>query len=90
MDEKKKYSVEGTVTISTEEYRDLLTDKFEMEKDRDSYQSRYWNEQSKTRDLEKKVEELQAQYDKVSEFVKADNERYQSYVQFVAGKSVEI
>lgn len=38
---KKEYSVIGTVTIGTDEYRDLLTDKFEAEK-RASEEHDHW------------------------------------------------
>ena len=54
--EEKKYEINGTVTISTEEYRDLITEKFEAKKDMEDYRSRYWSEQNKTKELTSKVE----------------------------------
>ena len=52
MEEKKVYSVVGTVTIGTDEYRDLLTEKFEAVQDKEEYSRKnseyYW----KVRNLE--------------------------------------
>ena len=89
MDDGKKYEVQGTVTISTDEYRDLIEERMSAKNELDEYRSKYWSEQSKVSNLEKKLEKLQSDYDKVSEFVRLDNERYQSYVHFIAEKSVE-
>jgi hypothetical protein len=54
--EEKQYEYKGTVTISTEEYRDLVKGVFAAEKNADDYRSRYWEEQSKTKELTSKVE----------------------------------
>lgn len=54
--EEKQYDYKGTVTISTEEYRDLVKGVFEAEKQYESYRDRYWEEQSKTKELTSKVE----------------------------------
>jgi hypothetical protein len=54
--EEKQYDYKGTVTISTEEYKDLITEKFEAKKDMEDYRSRYWSEQNKTKELTSKVE----------------------------------
>ena len=41
-EERKEYSIVGTVTISTDEYRDLIADKFEAEKSKDYWCSQYY------------------------------------------------
>lgn len=89
MDDEKKYEVKGVVTIGTDEYRDLIEERMSAKYELDEYRSKYWNEQNKVSNLEKKLKKLESDYDKVSEFVRLDNERYQSYVHFVAEKSVE-
>ena len=90
MDEEKKvYSIVGKVEIGTDEYRDLIEGKVSAERELSEYRSKYWAEQGKVSELEKKLKKLQSDYDKVSEFIKLDNERYQSYVHFIAEKSVE-
>lgn len=72
-DERKKYDVTGTVTISTEEYRDLIEDRASFEKDMSDYRSRYWDEQGKRKEAEKKVETLTKTLEKWKAFL-ADHE----------------
>lgn len=89
MDEKKTYSVVGRVEIGTDEYRDLIEAKMSAEKDLSDYRSRYWREEEKTKALEKKVEKLEKYKNKLMEFIKQDNERYQAYVRYTAEKNIE-
>lgn len=84
MDEKKEYSIIGKVEIGTDEYRDLIEDKLSAQKEASEYRSNYWREQNKTKELQEKVDELQAKYDKAAEFIKQDSERYQHYVAYIA------
>lgn len=84
MDEKKTYSIVGQVTIGTDEYRDLVEGKLAAEKELSECRSKYWKEQSKVSELEEQIEKLKGDYDKIADFVKQDNERYQCYVQYIA------
>lgn len=82
MSEEKKYTIVGKVEIGTDEYRDLLEEKIEAQKESNDYMHRYWDEQSKVRKMEKKVEMM-------TEFLKTNKERYAEYLQFVAEKETE-
>ena len=70
MDEKKEYSVVGTVTIGTDEYRDLLTEKFEAEKDKSVWNDKWYKEYLRANDLEKQVSALKAKMEKCEKFIK--------------------
>ena len=70
MDERKEYSVVGTVTIGTDEYRDLLTDKFESEKKADEERNRWYKEYTRANDLQKQVDALKAKMEKCEKFIK--------------------
>ncbi len=54
--EKKEYSTVGTVTIGTDEYRDLIADGIENRNSADEYRRKFWDEQSKASELEKKLD----------------------------------
>lgn len=73
MDEKKVYSVVGTVTIGTDEYRDLVEASITQEKLADDYRSKYWAEQSKVSKLEKQVEALKAKIAKCEKYISSKN-----------------
>ena len=71
MDEnKKEYSVVGTVTIGTDEYRDLLTEKFEAEKSKDEWYNKWYKEYTRANDLQKQVDALKAKIHKCEQFIK--------------------
>jgi hypothetical protein len=52
MDEKRTYDYKGTVTISTEEYRDLIEDCAELKAKFEDYRSKFWAEQNKVTSLQ--------------------------------------
>lgn len=62
-DERKKYDIVGTVSIGTDEYRDLIEAMKDAEKNADEYRSRYWKEQDTTKSLKEQVEKLQKKVD---------------------------
>ena len=82
MDENKKYPIEGTVTISTEEYRDVLTCAVANEKEASEYRSKYWAEQQKTSKLEKSLAELK-------EFLQSDEDTWNSYRDYLVEKALK-
>lgn len=84
MDEKKTYAIVGKVEIGTDEYRELIEGKVNAQRELDDYRGKYWKEQNKVSELEKQIEELKGNYEKIADFVKQDNERYQCYVQYVS------
>ncbi len=73
MEEKKEYSVIGTVTIGTDEYRDLIEDKFESQKNAEFYRDKYWSEQSMTKKLKEENDALKAELDKYKKFIKKNS-----------------
>ncbi len=77
--EEKKYDVQGTVTISTEEYRDLIVSAIEQGKEADKYRSQYWDEVNKRSELETKLKASEERCDTYKKFINADEERFKDY-----------
>lgn len=73
--EEKKYSVVGTVTIGTDEYRDLLTEKFEAQKEASENNSRWYEQYNKARKLEDENEKLRDELDQLKRYIKDNNEQ---------------
>lgn len=73
MDEKKEYSVVGTVTIGTDEYRDLIEAKFTAEREYNDCRDKYWAELSEKRKLQDKVSALTAKVEKYETFIKKNS-----------------
>lgn len=69
-DEKKVYSVVGTVTIGTDEYRDLITEKFKAEREADRQRTEWYNEYNKAQKLEEKNRKLSEKLDSLEKFIK--------------------
>lgn len=89
MNEEKKYSIIGKVEIGTDEYRDLIAGLTKAESDADSYRGRYWSEQSKTSDLEKKLEAMTEKADTMLEFINSSEELKAKYALFLVSKQQE-
>ena len=68
--EEKKYSVVGRVEIGTDEYRDLISEKFNSEKQMEYYRDKYWDEQKVTNELKKEVETLHSKLAKLESLLK--------------------
>lgn len=73
MEEKKSYNITGTVTISTDEYRDLITEKFEAQHDKDHYMREGWKKDDEIKALNKQVEALKAKLEKCEKFIKKNS-----------------
>lgn len=89
MDEKKTYEFKGTVTISTDEYRDLITDCATYKASSDDYRSKYWNEQNKVKDLETNLAAVKAEAESLRTFIEAKKETRLAFKLFVAGVEEE-
>ena len=89
MNEEKKYSIIGKVEIGTDEYRDLIAGLAKAESDADSYRGRYWSEQSKTSDLERKLEAMTEKADTMLEFINSSEELKAKYALFLVSKQQE-
>lgn len=71
--EDKKYTVVGSVTIGADEYRDLVENRIKQEQEADNYRSKFWNELSKSGDLQKELDALKPKYEALNKFVKSDD-----------------
>ena len=71
MEDKKDYSIVGKVEIGTDEYRDLIVDKYEAENRKDYYMREGWKKDEEINKLKKQVEVLTAQVEKYKNFVKS-------------------
>ena len=89
MNEEKKYSIIGKVEIGTDEYRDLISGLANAEAEADSYRSRYWSEQIKTSDLDKKLEAMTEKADTMLEFINSSEELKAKYALFLVRKKQE-
>lgn len=88
--ERKEYEYKGTVTISTEEYSDLIRECSEQERNADEYRSKYWKEQSQTSDLQKQIKGLENRIKKLENFINATEERRKDYLNYVAQEMVGV
>lgn len=74
MDEEKKiYSIVGKVEIGTDEYRDLIEQVKDLEKDNAQIRQNYWETESKNRDLTKKVKSLEILKDNWLDYLEIKN-----------------
>ena len=74
-EEKKTYSIVGTVTIGTDEYRDLIESVAVSKKQEEYYRNRFWEEQNKVSKLEKENVAIKADLDRFKKFVKENGEQ---------------
>ena len=73
-EEKKTYSVVGTVTIGTDEYRDLITEKCKAEREADRQRDDWYKEYTRAQKLEEKNRELSEKLDSLEKYIKENNE----------------
>ena len=74
-DEKKTYSFIGTVTIGTDEYRDLITEKFEAIRQYNEESNRWYKEYSRANKLESENKKLKEELDQLKAYIKDNNEQ---------------
>ncbi len=86
MEEQKKYEIQGTVTISTEEYRDLIYDKVNAEKEKNDYMHRYWDEQNKSSELKDIIAAKDKSIAFYRDFVNSSEEICKAYKEFYMNK----
>ena len=73
MEEKKEYSVVGTVTIGTDEYRDLITSKFEAERARQEEHDHWYKCYCEKNRIEEENKKLKEELDRVKNFIKKNS-----------------
>ena len=86
MNEKKKYEIVGTVTIGSDEYRDLIEAVKDKEQDLKAVYSDLWKYMEKAEKAEKELEELAKRYNNVEAFIKSNAETYGMYMVWMAEK----
>lgn len=74
-EEKKTYSIVGTVTIGTDEYRDLIESVAVSKQREEYYRNKFWEEQNKVSKLEKENIAIKADLDRFKKFVKENGEQ---------------
>ena len=72
MDEKKTYSVVGTVTIGTDEYRDLIENLKDALADAEKRRSEWWAQYNKANELEKELKDVLEKLKELEAFVRSD------------------
>lgn len=70
MEERKEYSIVGTVTIGTDEYRDLIESRMEMEKSRDYYMREGWKKDEQIKSLTAENAKLNEELTKCKAYIK--------------------
>lgn len=70
MEERKEYSIVGTVTIGTDEYRDLIESRMEMEKSRDYYMREGWKKDEQIKNLTTENAKLNEELTKCKAYIK--------------------
>lgn len=72
MDEKKTYSVVGTVTIGTDEYRDLIENLKDAQKEAEKNNSVRWELYSKAQNLEAELKAVLEKLRELEAFMRSD------------------
>lgn len=85
--EEKQYDYKGTVTISTEEYRDLLKSSILNEQEASEYRSKFWSCERERDSLKKKVKAQEEAIALYRNFVNSSDDRLQAYKLFLADRS---
>ena len=80
MEERKEYTVVGTVTIGTDEYRDLLTDKFNAEKKADEEHDRWYKEYCEKREIQNELDKVKSEYGILNGRLKEELDKYKKFV----------
>ena len=66
---KKEYSVVGTVTIGTDEYRDLLQDRFDAIQEKKEYHDKWYHEYCEKNRLTTECQKLKEELDRLKKFI---------------------
>lgn len=74
-EEKKVYSVIGTVTIGTDEYRDLIEAKTEAERKAERERDEWYKVYSEKTKIESEAKKLKEELDQLKAYIKENNEQ---------------
>lgn len=65
----KEYKIVGTVTIGTDEYRDLIEDRFKALQDKQEWHDKWYKEYCEKDKLTQKCKKLEDELDKLRKFI---------------------
>lgn len=88
-EEKKDYGVRGTVTISTEEYRDLVVKVQELKAAGQREHDDWYEEYKKNSDLKKEIEKRDGFIEKYKEYIDSSELRKNDYLKWCDEKRME-
>ena len=89
MDEKKTYSVTGTVTIGTDEYRDLVEERVKFSEELSGKRSECWEKDSEIKRLKTEKDLMSKKLAEYNEFLNSSTEATALYKAFVAEKTLK-
>lgn len=89
MDEKKTYKIIGTVTIGTDEYRDLVETCASLSEKLDSKRTECWKKDSEIEKLNTNNTIMKKTIDNYTEFFNSCTEASALYKAFVAEKTLK-
>ncbi|MGM9650388.1 MAG: hypothetical protein ACI3VX_00450 [Faecousia sp.] len=82
MDEKKTYDRTYVVTISTEEYRELIDERATFKCEAEQWSDKYWEKYSEAVSLARSNSEKQAEIDRFHAFIRSSAALEDSYWNF--------
>lgn len=89
MDEKKTYSITGTVTIGTDEYRDLIDNCASLREKLDSKRSECFRKDDEIKTLNSNNTIMKKTLDNYNEFFNSSTEATALYKSFVSEKTLK-
>lgn len=89
MDEKRKTYPSHTITIESEEYRDLIIENEQNKHEASEYRSKYWDATNKTKAVEDNLKKLQSDYDNFTAFLSSSSEAAALFKAYMAEKALK-
>jgi len=75
----EKQYIPGTVSVSTEEYRDLITEMTESKQNAESYRSQKWAAESERNEARKELETIKLKQARLQAFIDSSDEIKMKY-----------
>lgn len=82
-EERKEYEVKGAVTISTEEYRDLIAEVYKLKAKGKKEHEDWYDEYKQNSELKKKSEALQKAVDTYNKYINSSELRKADYTTYL-------
>ena len=88
-EEVKEYDIKGSVTISTQEYKDLIAKVYKLKQAGQKEHDDWYNMYNKCSDLEKQLKSAQASVEKYTAYINSSEIRKADYVGWDRAKRLE-